>query len=289
MTTVGLIGLGAMGSRIAHRLLDAGCALVVTNRTASRAEELCARGAAWASTPRELAARCDVVMSLVTDDAASRAVWCDPEHGALAGMRTGAVLVESSTVTPHWIGALADAARAAGCVLLDAPVVGSRPQADAGALVYLVGGDAEILQRVHKALDVSASAVHHVGPQGAGATLKLVVNTIFAVQVASLGEMLGLAERAGLGRKAVIDLLAALPVTSPALRGIGALIEQRQYAPLFPIDLVLKDLRYLRETAEHLGGDAPIATSVCDVYANAQANGLGDLNIAGVARLFDPS
>jgi 3-hydroxyisobutyrate dehydrogenase-like beta-hydroxyacid dehydrogenase len=243
MSRIAFLGLGAMGRRMAARLL-ADHDVVVWNRSPEPAAALAAAGAERAETPREAATGADLVITMLTDDDAARAVWLQPEHGALGGMAPGAVALESSTVTPDWVAELGAAAAAAGVRLLDAPVAGSTPQAEAGALAYLVGGDAETLAEVRPVLDAMGRVVVHAGGPGRGAVLKLMVNALFATQVAVVAELLQLAERHGLPAAEAAELLGPLPVTSPAAKGAAALMVAGDHASRFPVRLVAKDLRY---------------------------------------------
>lgn len=283
--TVAMLGLGAMGSLMARNLLRAGHEIIVYNRTPARSDVLRAEGASVAATPREAAARSEVVISMVTDDDASRSVWFG-EDGAAFGLRDGAVAIASSTLTPHWTRELASRIREHGADFLDAPVAGSRPQADAGELIFLVGGGAETVERVRPILEGMGSAVHHVGPVGHGMTIKLVVNAFFGIQVAALGELLGLIRRSGVDEQKAIRVLSAMPVTSPALKGVAKLMAARDFAPMFPIDLVEKDVRYVLETAQHAGAQNPISETAHAVYARAKDAGHGSDNIAAVAQLY---
>ncbi len=178
-------------------------------------------------------------------------------------------------------------ARAREVAFIDAPVVGSRPQAEAGQLVFLVGGEPAIVERVREVLALMGGAIHHVGPLGAGSTMKLAVNALFGIQVAALAEIVGLLERSGLARGAILEMLGAMPITSPALKGVGGLLAARRYEPLFPIDLVEKDLRYAVATAAGRDTAVPLVTAARDVYARARERGFGGDNIAGVAQLYD--
>jgi 3-hydroxyisobutyrate dehydrogenase len=287
MTTVAVLGLGAMGLRMATNLLAAGHQVVVYNRTEERARALEAAGATRARTPRHAAERCEIVISMVTDEDAARALWLDESAGAAGGLRPGAIAIESSTVTPAWANALAGAVAARDATFLDAPVVGSRPQAEAAALVFLVGGAAEALDRARGVLSAMGSAIHHVGPVGAGMIMKLAVNGLFGIQVAALAEILGMLEKSGIARAQAVEALGAMPVTSPALKGIAALMAARSFAPLFPIDLVDKDFRYILEAARRVGAATPASAAVREVYAQARRQGHGNYNIAGVVQVFD--
>ena len=285
-SSVSILGLGAMGARMAARLLAAGHPVTVWNRTPEAAGPLRDQGAAVAPTPREAAAAGDIVVSIVRDDEASRAVWSGPD-GALAGLPPGTVAVESSTLTPERIREWAEQVASAGAVPLDAPVVGSRPQAEAGALAYLVGGDGEALERARPVFGVLGGAVHHVGPVGQGAAMKLAVNALFALQVAACAELVHFLRRAGIEPERAVEVLGALPVTSPAAGAALGAIAARRFDPLFPVALVEKDLRYAQDAAESVGAALPLASAGADVFAQAQAAGYGDLNVTGVARLYE--
>lgn len=212
MLKVAFLGLGAMGSRIAYNLLKAGYMLNVYNRSPGRAASLVIVGATAAATPRGAVAGADVVLSRVRDDEASQEVWLAAETGALHGLRPGAVAVELSTLPPSWMEVLAGAVESAGAAFVDAPVVGTRPQAEARQLIVLAGGEAVALERVRPVLAATASAIHHVGPLGSGSAMKLAVNTLYGVQVAAWAEMLALLERRGMGSTQAVALLNSLPI-----------------------------------------------------------------------------
>ena len=286
MTHIAFLGLGAMGSRMARRLLDAGHALTVYNRSAERAAPLVAAGAPHADTPRAAVADAEVVISMLSDDAAARAVWLDETDGAAAALRANAVALECSTVTPDWIQALDRSLRDRGITLLDTPVAGSRPQAEAGQLIFLVGGPAEGLDRIRPILSAMGGAIHHVGATGAGAWMKLAVNTLFSAQVAIVAELLGTLNKAGIPPDQGLAILGELPVASPAAKGVGGLMVARKFAPMFPIDLVEKDLRYTVAAGASVSSALPIAAAVQQVFATARRAGFGDDNISGVARLY---
>lgn len=277
--SVGVVGLGAMGARLAANLLTDGHHVVVTNRTAAAADALAEAGAAVAATPRDVAARVDVVLVAVRDDPASRAVWTGT-HGVLAGLGPAAIAVECSTVSPGWARDLAGLA--AGARFVEAPMIGSRPQVENRALVHLAGGAAETVDAVRDVLAVSASRVHHCGDVGTAATLKLVVNALLATQVATVAELLGVAHRAGLAPDATIDLLASLPVTSPAAALAGGAMVRGAFAPRFPVDLVAKDLGYLTG----LDGDTPMAAAALAGFRRAAGAGHGAEDLTAIARLF---
>jgi 3-hydroxyisobutyrate dehydrogenase len=286
MTTqkIAYLGLGAMGRRMAQRLLDAGHEVTVFNRTARRAEDLVAAGARRAESPRQAVSEADVVITCLRDDEAVREVWLDPEAGAKGGMCTGSLVIESSTLTPDFVRELSEAL--GGLAFVEAPVVGSRPQAEAGQLVHLVGGDDEAVARARPVLAQLGRAAHHLGPVGTAATVKLVINSLFAIQVAALGEAVGVVTKAGIGLPGLLTILADLPITSPAMAGLGQAMAARKFDPLFPVELVAKDLAYAVANAEALGADVPTTATVASLYAAAADSDLGEENIHAIAKRF---
>jgi 3-hydroxyisobutyrate dehydrogenase len=285
MTRVAVLGTGAMGARMAVRLVEAGHDVVVHNRTRERATTALAAGARWSGSPAEAASGADVVLSMLTDVPASRAVWLGPA-GAVEGLAPSAVAAECGTVTSAWIEELSAAVAARGARLVDAPVVGTRPQAEAGQLVSLLGGEEAEVARLRPVLAATSARVVHVGPRGRGIAMKLVVNGFYAVQVAALAELRAVAVGAGVHEERAAEVLQALPVTAPALSAaLDAMLTDR-HAPMFPVALVAKDLGYLRELAASAGVETPAAAATHALYVRAAAAGLGEQNVTGVARLF---
>lgn len=281
MARIGFLGLGAMGSRMAARLVEAGHDLSVWSRDGSKTAALGARGARPASSPRAAADGADAVFAMARDDAASSAIWLDPERGAFAGLRPGALCVECATVSPGHARRLHAAAAGRGARMLDAPVAGSRPQAEAGALVFLVGGAAETAEAAAPLLLAMGRAVERVGGPGAGATAKLVVNAMFGGQLALLAELLALARSEGVEPADALRGLAATPVASPAALAAGGAMIAGGFAPAFPIDLALKDFGLVAGAAE-----APVSAAAAAVFARAAAAGHREENVTAVARLY---
>lgn len=283
---IAFLGLGAMGSRMAKRVLGAGHAVRVYNRSSEKSRALEAVGARRCASPREAAANAEVVISIVTDDAASRFVWLDDDSGALAALGADAVAVESSTLTSRWVRELALHMDAADRAFLDAPVVGSRPQADAGQLTYVVGGDPTVVNRVRPVLELIGGAVHRVGTHGSGAIAKLVVNGLFGIQVAAVAELLAMAGRNGADPDRLVEILGSMPVTSPAVEGVMGAILSKRFDPLFPIDLVVKDFGYVVAEEEDPRATLPTSEAVRHLFERAAHAGLGGDNIHAVAKLF---
>lgn len=286
MTRIAILGLGAMGFRMAERLLEQKHDLIVYNRSQGRAQPLKDKGARVAETPRAAAKDADVVISMVTNDEASNAVWLDDATGALQGLKSGAIAIESSTLTPSFMKSLGQKIESKGAAFLDAPVVGSRPQTEAGQLVYLIGGKADVLAQTKDVLSSMAGAIHHVGPIGHGTVMKLVVNGMFGIQITAVAELMGMAERAGISLNQSAELLSAMAVTSPAIKVVSGLIAKGVFGPMFPIDLVEKDFGYIMQAAHALGASTPTTQAAREVYQNAQRAGFGEDNIHGVAKLY---
>jgi 3-hydroxyisobutyrate dehydrogenase-like beta-hydroxyacid dehydrogenase len=287
MSRIAILGTGAMGSRMAQNLLNANHQVIVYNRTPDKVKSLVDRGAIYAETPKEASEQADLVISMVIDNDVSRKVWLDPETGALAGLSKNAIAIESSTLTVDWTRELGREIERRGVAFLDAPVVGSRPQADAGKLIYLVGGEAETLDRVRDVLlSAGASTIHHVGSTSQGMAMKLAVNALFGIQVAALAEILGMLTKNGIDLAKAIECLGGLPVTSLAAKNAGNLMLTNNHAPLFPIDLVEKDFRYVIQTAQAVDASIPASSAIQNIYQQAIANGYGGDNITGVAQLF---
>ncbi|MEM7341732.1 MAG: NAD(P)-dependent oxidoreductase [Actinomycetota bacterium] len=288
MTAITVLGLGAMGSRIAAVLAASpDHTVTVWNRSSAAAQALAATApVAIADTARQAVATADMVISMVTDDAASGALWLDHNTGVLAAIADGAVAIEASTITKAMATELGAAAAAAGVAFLEAPVVGSRPQAEAGALFVLVGGDEGVLDRVRPVIDTYASAIRPVGPVGNAATMKLAINGLFGIQVAAYGEMVGLLERSDVPSDAAVEILSALPITSPGLQRILGLVASRDFAPNFPVSLVAKDFGYLQALAAEADATVPLVDATSAVYAAGAGGPEAELDIAGIAARY---
>ncbi len=282
MARIAVLGLGAMGRRMAQRLVLAGHDLRVWSRSGLPGEAEALRGCAC-STPGEAVEGVDVAIAVVTDDEASRQVW---QRGALAGLKSGALAIESSTISPAWARELAAQARAVGARFLDAPVVGSRPQAEAGTLAFLVGGEPDDVARARPVLLAMGSAIHALGATPRGAVAKLAVNALFAAQVALVAELLGAARASGLETPALLEVLGSLPVLSPAAKAAGSAIVAGRFEPQFPIALVAKDLRYAVAAAEAGSAPLPLTQRLRELFERAEASGLGAENITAIAKLY---
>ena len=282
MKKIAFLGLGTMGVGMTGRLLDAGFPLTVWNRNPQRAEPLRQRGAAVAATPREAAAEADVIIAMVADDNASRAVWTGPS-GALEGMREGAVAIDCSTLSPEWVAELGALVEDRGGEFLDAPVTGSKPQAANGEVLFLVGGDAAVLDSVRPVLAPMSRDAVHMGPVGTGAKMKLVNNFQSAVQAVALGEALSLSEKCGLDPVAAMHVIVNGAPGSPLVKTVGARMMARDYSVNFFLRLMRKDVNYAAEEARRHGVELRTAKAALEAFDKAIADGWGESDFAAVA------
>jgi len=270
-----------MGIGMAKNLLKAGFPLSVYNRTPAKAQPLAAEGARIAKTPADAARDADVILSMVSDDDASRSTWTG-EHGALSGAKANAVLVESSTVTPEWIAELAALAAKHNLDLLDAPVTGSRVQADAGQLIFLTGGNPAALERARPVLAAMSKDIVLLGPTGSGARMKLINNFLCGVQVTSLAEGLAWIERSGLDREQALKVLKNGAPGSPLLGAISDRMVAATYEVNFLLSLMNKDLHYAQRDAATLGIDLRTAKTAEALFSEAARLGFGDKDMSAV-------
>lgn len=284
MTTVGVLGIGRMGSAMARALDRAGHELILWNRSAGAAATLAAElGARTAVNPAEVAGRADVAISMLADGPAVDAVFGGPQ-GLLAGARLGTVLVDASTVPPATLRAHEAAARAAGAGLLDAPVSGSVALAASGRLTLMVGGETEDLERARPVLEALAGTIFHLGPLGSGAAMKLAVNTVIFGLNQAVAEALVLAEAAGIRRDLAYDVLAASAAGAPFVGYKRAAFLDPEATPVaFALDLAAKDLGLIADLAAAVGVRLPQAGIDLDVVRSAAADRGGDRDFSTVA------
>jgi 3-hydroxyisobutyrate dehydrogenase-like beta-hydroxyacid dehydrogenase len=260
-----------MGSAMAERLAGHGVGVLVYNRSRERAVALAERiGAGLATTPADAAARADVVITMVADDAAVHALFAGPD-GVAAGIRAGSVAVDMSTVLPDTIRAIAPAVRARGAGILDAPVSGSVASALAGELTIMAGGEAADLERARPVFERLARRTFHVGPLGTGAVMKLAVNTLIFGLNGAVAEGLVLAERNGIDRALAYDVLAASAAGAPMVGYKRAAFVDPDGTPVaFSLALADKDLRLIRQLADASGTAMPQAATNLETIRAAE-------------------
>ena len=284
--TVAVIGLGAMGSRMAINLIEAGYPVVVYNRSDAPVLMLVKKGAKRAESPADAAQKADVIISIVTDDEASKKVWLNEGTGAVHGLSSDKIAIASSTLTPEWAEQLGAAMAQRSIPFLEAPVVGTRPQAEQGELVYLVGGEAPTLDQARGILDVLGAKVVHLGEVGDAMRMKLVINAMLGIQAAALGEALQMIRGTMSNPEHVIGLFKALPVMSPLMTRLLGKMEPGDYSPNFPIELVEKDLRYFVRALRTEKAGSSYVEATRTIYEKAIEAGYGQDDITGIIQFF---
>ncbi|HZN71090.1 MAG TPA: NAD(P)-dependent oxidoreductase [Micromonosporaceae bacterium] len=281
--TVAVIGTGRMGSAMAVRLRESGTDVVVHNRSRASAERT---GAPVADTAREAAAGADTVFVSLADDKAVLSVYAGPD-GLAAGLRPGAVVLETSTIDPETVRMVQPLVAERDATLLDAPVSGSVPLVQRGELTFMVGGDSAALDKVRPTLDILAKQVFHVGDVGAGAIVKLSVNTVVHALNAALSEALVLAERAGVPRETTYEVFAASAIAAPFVGYKREAFVHPDTAPVaFTLDLVAKDLELIQTLAERVGAPMRQTATTSRVVKAAIAAGLGEYDMSAIAQFL---
>ena len=281
MAAVGFVGLGAMGGRMAKRLLDAGHRVVGYNRTAEKARALVAAGLVLEKSPRAVAEGVDAVLSMVTDDKALRAIALGPD-GVIAGLRPGAVWAEMSTVSPEVTRELGAAITARGAALIDAPVSGSPITLEAGQLSFMVGGDPAALEKVRPCLLAIGPTITHVGELGLAVTMKIATNLGLAVQMLAFSEAVVLAEKAGIARERAVEVLLKSVIASPMIKYRGPFVLGMPTEALFDVNMAQKDLGLALSMGRALGVPLPSVALVDELLSAARGLDLADYDFAVV-------
>lgn len=284
-TKIAFLGLGLMGSGMAARLLTAGYPLTVYNRTAIKAQPLVEQGARLAASPAEAVADAEIIFSMLADDQVCRELWMGRD-GALAATKPKAILVECSTVTVEWVQDLDQAAQARDLELIDAPVTGSKVQAQTGQLLFLAGGSPATLASIAPVLRTMGRDVVHLGPTGSGARMKLINNFLCGVQAVALAEAIAMIARSGLDSEKAIGILTDGAPGSPLVKALSARMKTREYQPNFLLRLMAKDLRYAMQEGAHQSLKLATAGAALRVFEQAIAEGHGEKDMAAVIEQF---
>jgi 3-hydroxyisobutyrate dehydrogenase-like beta-hydroxyacid dehydrogenase len=284
-TRLGFIGLGHLGSRIARRLVAAGFPMTVYNRDREKTKELAALGAGVASDPQELAGHVDVVLSCLADRAAVESVYLG-SSGVLHAARPGAVIIEMSTVAPETSQKLFQAGHTLGISVVDVPVSGSTPAAEAGALTLFGGGDRQAFEDASPIFAAIARQWFYMGRSGSGVAMKLVVNTMLGLGMQAVAEAAALGQKLGLPREALFETLAKTAVIAPALTGKLGSAQQNDYAPQFPVRLMSKDFGLILAAAAQMDVSMP-ATERAAAVSSAEAAIGGEEDFSAVIRRME--
>ena len=281
---IAYIGLGTMGVPMARNLLKAGFDVTVHNRTREKEEALAADGAARAASPKEAAEGADVVITNVSDTPDVKAVVMGKD-GAIHGMKSGAVLIDMSTISPEVTREIAKALEDKGATMLDAPVSGGSEGAEKGTLSIMVGGDAEVLEKMMPVLEPMGSTITHVGAIGSGQITKAINQTIIAGTYAAVAEGMALGLAAGIDIEAAHKAVSGGAAGSWGLTNRGPNMINNHYPLGFRARLHRKDLGIALETARDLGVAIPIAAYVEQLETSLVKRGYGDEDVSAIARI----
>lgn len=276
---VAFIGLGNMGRPMAENILKAGHDLTVWNRTRAHMEPLVAAGARGVSTARAAAQEAEVIGLCVSTPDVVRSIVMG-EDGVLSGVRRGAVIVDFSTIDPATSRTVAAACEQAGVAYLDAPVSGGVAGAAAGTLTIVIGGDAAALERAQPPLQAVGKKIVHVGPSGAGSTIKLINQLLVGVNLAAVCEAFVLGQRAGVDPQTLFDVLSASAGDSAMLRrAIPDFVLKRQFKPGFAVQMLCKDLDLALAVGRDTHTALPITAVARQLYEEARALGLAEKDV----------
>ncbi len=275
MQRIGFVGLGLMGQPMSRRLLEAGHQLTVWNRTPEKAKGLLAAGATWGASPKAVAQVSDVVITMVTDSAASEEVICGP-GGVLEGVHPGLILIDMSSIAPEMSRSIAARARAKEVAMLDAPVTGAPRLAADGKLGIMVGGPKETFEACMSIFEKMAAKIVYAGGNGMGTTLKLVNNLILGVAIEAAAEALVLATKAGLDPQSVIEITSVGGARTGAMETRGPRMVRRDFTPHFSANNMYKDLSTALKLAEECGVSLPAASISREILRAARSQGKGD-------------
>ena len=279
-TKLGYIGLGGMGSRIAARLLAAGYEVAVFDLDASRSDALKAKGARACESAAEMARSVHVVLSCLTDDQAVRDVYFGAD-GVLENTQPGTVVIEMSTILPKTSREVASRGLQAGVQVLDVAISGSTPAAEQGTVTLLAGGNPDVFQASQPIFQAIAAKYFHLGPSGAGTTMKMVVNAILGIGMQAIAEAAAMGEKAGLSREILLQVLSQTVVIAPAYQGKFPRAARGDYSPQFPLPLMNKDFRLILQLAGEVGATMPATSAALQMNTEALAE-YGDLDFSAV-------
>ncbi len=285
---VGFIGLGIMGSRQAANLARAGFDLVVYNRTREKADEWAAtHGGTVAATPREVAEQAEIVISMVVDAPQVESVLLGDPDGAVHGAGEGSLFVDMSTIAPTQTRAIGAALAERGVAFVDAPVTGSAPKAEDATLTIMAGGEAADVERARPLLEAMGRLVVHVGPLGQGEMVKLINNAVAAVNAATVAQALIVGRATGVDLDALVQVMGAGSGGSAMLDLKAGPMREHDFATLFKLEHMLKDVRLCLEEAQAAGVPFPAAAAARDLYAAGMGRDLGGRDFAAVLEVLE--
>ncbi len=282
---IGFIGTGIMGSRMAHNLLKNNYNLIVNNRTKEKAESLLKAGAGWADSPLDAGAEADIIFTMLSNPEAVYEVSLG-EEGFLSGMKKNSLWVDCSTVNPAFSREMAKKADEYQVRFMDAPVAGTKQPAEKGELIFFAGGNQKDFEEVKPLLEKMGKKIVHMGEYGKGTSMKMVVNLMLGVAMASFSEALVLGEALGFDKETIFNTLLGGPVTAPFLTAKKEKFAEDKYETEFPLQWMHKDLKLVSDTADETNITLPTASVVKEVFSMANQRGFGDLDFSALYRFL---
>jgi 3-hydroxyisobutyrate dehydrogenase-like beta-hydroxyacid dehydrogenase len=283
---IGFIGLGTMGKPMAANLLKKGYPVKVYNRTAGKADELSLLGAEIARTPADAALEADIVITMVSNDAALEEVF-HGEHGILSSVHPGQTVIDCSTVSPATSRRLYEELAGYYADFLDAPVTGSKPAAEAATLTFMVGGSEDVFKDHYDLFMALGSKALYMGPSGSGSYAKLAHNTMVGINALSLMEGLSIATKAGLDPEKFLEIVQSGGANSKQVELKGSKIVNRDFSNQFSLKLMLKDLLLAADLTAQFQLPAPLLHSAATVFQMGLAKGYGEDDLSGIIRCYE--
>lgn len=286
MEKIGFIGIGLMGRHMSRHLLKAGYPLTVWNRTSDKAKELIDAGATWVDSPQAVAIESDVVITMVTDSAASETVFCG-KNGVLEGAQENLTVIDMGSIAPEMSRFIAERAKAKGVPMLDAPVTGNPKVAEAGKLGIMVGGPKETFEACRPIFEKMGIVIVYAGENSMGTTLKLINNLILGVSVEAVSEALVLAMKAGIDPQKVIEITSVGGARTAAMETRGPKMIHRNFSAGFSVNNMYKDLSSAMKLADECGVSIPAASVSLEILRSAKTHGKGNLDSCSVLTVLE--
>ncbi len=283
---IGFIGLGIMGKPMCKNLIAKGHTLVVYDINSAAVQEIVALGATTVGSPAQVAEQCDHIITMLPNSPHVKAVICG-ENGVLDGMQPGGILIDMSSIAPLASQEVAKQCAQKGIQMLDAPVSGGEPKAIDGTLSIMVGGDKAVFEKVYDILMCMGASAVYCGEIGAGNTTKLANQVVVALNIAALSEALMLATKAGVDPKLVLDAISGGLAGSTVMNAKGPMMLRHNYDPGFKIDLHIKDLANVLETAHSVGSPSPLTAAVMEMMQTLRADGYGQQDHSALAKYYE--
>lgn len=286
MKTIGFIGLGIMGSRMAANLQKSGYPLVVYNRTKEKAEDLLNNGASWADNPRAVAKATDIVITMLSTPEVVQQV-AEGENGFLEGMRKNSLWINSSTVNPSFTSNMGQLSKSKGIRYLDAPVAGTKAPAENGELLFLAGGNTNDIEEAAPLFDSMGKKTLNLGEVGTGAAMKILINQLLAQSMSAFAEALVMGEAMGIEKDTLFNVLLATPVVAPVMAAVRPKLENGNYEANFPLKWIQKDLHLSSISAYENGVATPNLNVTKEIFAQAKQHGYGDQDFTALYKYLN--